>query len=198
MKLQRKDLMIAGGTTLVGGLLVMQLLLPGLRQAQQERQTLEGEIVQLQATVASLPSEQERERRLKAEYEGLRLSLPDNEAFDEVLADLQDAANALGVQTGRISRTVQPSDIAGVSAVKLDMQVSGTYARIQALIQTIARLPRAYTAEGINLNAAESGTVGGSLKLTTYKRESATPTAKPTPATPTENAATPPASGGTP
>lgn len=177
MKLNQKDLLRVLATTLLGGLLTFQLLVPGLKAATAERTSLQKEMATLQHDVASMPAEQERKGRLEKEYETLRLSLPDNEALDEVLADLQDAARALNVQTGRISRSVQPSDIAGVTAVNLEVQLSGTYPRIQAFVQTLSRLPRAYTAQGINLSAGTSGSgsVDGTLKLTTYTRDKTPP-----------------------
>lgn len=177
MKLNREGLLTPLATTLVGGLLTFQLLVPGLKAASAERTGLQEQIATLQQDVASMPAEQARKAKLEKEYETLRLSLPDNEALDEVLADLQDAASALNVQTGRISRSVQPSDIAGVTAVNLEVQLSGTYPRIQAFVQTLSRLPRAYTAQGINLSAGTSGSgvVGGTLKLTTYTRDKTPP-----------------------
>lgn len=177
MKLNREGLLTPLATTLVGGLLTFQLLVPGLQAASAERTGLQEQIATLQQDVASMPAEQARKAKLEKEYETLRLSLPDNEALDEVLADLQDAASALNVQTGRISRSVQPSDIAGVTAVNLEVQLSGTYPRIQAFVQTLSRLPRAYTAQGINLSAGTSGSgvVGGTLKLTTYTRDKTPP-----------------------
>lgn len=177
MKLNREGLLTPLATTLVGGLLTFQLFVPGLKAASAERTGLQEQIATLQQDVASMPAEQARKAKLEKEYETLRLSLPDNEALDEVLADLQDAASALNVQTGRISRSVQPSDIAGVTAVNLEVQLSGTYPRIQAFVQTLSRLPRAYTAQGINLSAGTSGSgvVGGTLKLTTYTRDKTPP-----------------------
>lgn len=169
--MQRQDLLSAAGITVIGILLGVKLLLPGIQAAQAKQASLNTEIATLQRDVASRPAEEARAQKLQADYEKLRNGLPDNEGFDEVLADLQEAARLLSVTTGRISRSVQASTIQGVTAVNLDIQVEGTYPRVQALIQTISHLPRAYRTQGITLTGSKEGTVRGTLKLTTYKRD---------------------------
>lgn len=184
MKLQKQDMLSAIGIILIGTLLAAKLLLPGLQAAQAKQVSLNTEIATLQQDVASRPAEEARAKKLQADYEKLRNSLPDNEGFDEVLSDLQEAARLLSVTTGRISRSVQPSTIEGVTAVNLEIQIAGSYPRVQAFVQTISNLPRAYTTQGITLNGSAGGGVDGTLKLTTYKRDT-TPVTAPTSVAPT-------------
>ncbi|AFD27448.1 type 4a pilus biogenesis protein PilO [Deinococcus gobiensis] len=168
---------------LVGLGLAAKVTWPGLQEALRTKAALTEEISTLETKVASLPTEQARAKSLQQEAETLKASLPDDESLPKVLETLTDTARALGVTSGKLSRSVRASDIAGISAVDLDMDLNGTYARTQAYIETLAQLPRAYTVRSLSLAAGENGKVISSLKLTTYKRDSVatTPAVTPTP-----------------
>ncbi|MCD0156058.1 type 4a pilus biogenesis protein PilO [Deinococcus sp. 6GRE01] len=190
--MNQKALLPAVAVSLLGVLGVVKWSWPMVQTARAEQTRLQSEIDRLTADAAALPAEQVRAAELSRADAELQQSLPDSEELPRVLDTLQLAAQRLGITTGKLSRTVRVSDIAGVNAVDLDLDISGTYARTQAYVQTIAALPRAFTARGISLSAGDDGQVTGSLKLTTYTRDS-TPVKAPTPTTPTAipNGATP-------
>ncbi|GGR30580.1 type 4a pilus biogenesis protein PilO [Deinococcus ruber] len=156
---------------LIGGLVVTQLTLPPLQSALSQRDALNTDIQALQQAVQALPQETQRHQQLQAEFDALKSNLPDAEHLPSVLQTLSETAHALNVRTGRINRSVRPSSLPGVTAIDLDMTLLGSYARTQAYIQTLARLPRAYTTRSLTLSAGENGLVAGTLKLTTYTRD---------------------------
>lgn len=156
---------------LVGLGLAGKVTWPGLQETLRTKTALTEEIATLETKVAALPTEQARAKALQQEAETLKASLPDDESLPKVLETLTDTARALGVTSGKLGRSVRASDITGISAVDLDMDLKGTYARTQAYIETLAQLPRAYTVRSLTLAAAENGNVATSLKLTTYKRD---------------------------
>lgn len=168
---------------LIGLGLAAKVTWPGLQEALSTRAALTEETSTLETKVASLPTEQARAKALQQEADTLKASLPDDESLPKVLETLTDTARALGVTSGKIGRSVRASDITGVSAVDLDLNLSASYARTQAYIETLAQLPRAYTVRSLSLAAGENGKVTTSLKLTTYKRDSVatTPAVTPTP-----------------
>jgi type IV pilus assembly protein PilO len=171
VKLNTKALLPGFAAGLFGLLLAAQYTSPQVRVARAEQTRLEGEIARLAADAAALPTERARALTLAETYTTLQAGLPDDEQLPDVLDTLQAAAQRLGLATGKLSRSVRASDVAGVTAVDLDLEVRGSYARTQALVQTLAALPRAYTTRGIALTAKDGGQVTGTLKLTTYKRE---------------------------
>ncbi|GGR32694.1 type 4a pilus biogenesis protein PilO [Deinococcus ruber] len=177
------------GVLLLGGLLAYKVTAPPLQDALTTRSTLQDDIATLEQTVQTLPAETVRHERLQQDYAALKARLPDTEHLPGVLRTLSDTARALNVRADKIDRSVRPSSIPGVTAVDLDVSLVGTYARTQAYIQTLARLPRAYTTRSVTFSAGDHGLVTGSLKLTTYTRDNTTPAA--TPATGT----TPPSTG---
>jgi type IV pilus assembly protein PilO len=191
MKLNTKALLPGLAVGVFGLLLAVQYSAPQVRTAQAERTRLEGEIQRLSADAAALPAEQDRQRRLTRDYAVLQAGLPDDEQLPAVLETLAVAASRLGITTGKLSRAVRASDVRGVTAVDLNIEIAGTYARTQALIQTLAALPRAYTARAISLSAKDDGTITGTLNLTTYKREST-----PAPPPPTDPASVTPGVAG--
>ena len=190
--MNQKALAPAIAVSLLGILGALKWSWPMVQTARTEQARLRSEIDRLSADAAALPAEQAREAELRRTDAELQQSLPDSEELPRVLDTLQLAAQRLGVTTGKLSRNVRVSDVAGVTAVDLDLDITGTYARTQAYVQTIAALPRAFTARGISLTAGDDGQVTGSLKLTTYTRDG-TPAKATTPDTP---AAT--LTGGTP
>lgn len=176
MKKPNPKTLLPGVAVAIFGLLgAVQYTYPLVREARAEQTRLEDEIASLSADAAALPSEQARERQLTEEYGTLQAGLPDDEALPSVLETLGAAATRLNVTAGKLTRAVRASDVRGVTAVDLDLDVTGTYARTQALVQTIAALPRAYTSRAISLTAQADGQVTGTLKLTTYKRENTPP-----------------------
>ncbi len=179
--MKQKSNVIPALAILLTGLLVMAKgVIPPVTTALDQRRTLRTQVQALEADVANLPVEQQRQTKLLAELEEFKASLPDDEQLPKVLDTLNEAARLIGVRTPNVARAVRTSEVPGVLAVDLELKVDGTYAKTQALVQTIARLPRAYTARSITLTAAdEPGTVGGALRLTTYKRDTQPPPAPP-------------------
>lgn len=196
--MNQKALVPAVAVSLLGVLGVVKGTWPMVQTARTEQARLRSEIERFTADAAALPAEQTREATLLREDAELQQSLPDSEELPRVLDTLQLAAQRLGVTTGKLSRSVRVSEIAGVTAVDLDLDISGTYARTQAYVQTIAALPRAFTARGISLSAGKDGQVTGSLKLTTYTRDSTPVKAAPPTTTPTTPTTPPTPTGGTP
>ena len=168
-----REMLPTVAVALLGLLAAAQGTGPSVQQALSDRDALQQDITTLQGTVQALPTETARHTQLQADYEALKSSLPEAEKLPLVLKTLSDTAHLLNVSTGRIERNVRASTLPGVTAVDLSLSLSGTYARTQAYVQTLARLPRAYTAQGINLSANDkTGLVTGTLKLTTYTRDS--------------------------
>lgn len=174
---EKPNYLPAAAVLALGFLLAAKVTFPPVTQGRTQIQTLRADVAALQADVDTRPAETSRNVRLQTEFDALKDNLPDDEDLPEVLATLRRAAQALNINAPSLSRTVRASEVPGVAAVDLEMKIEGTYARTQALVQTVARLPRAYTLRGINLSAqGPNGEVGGTLRLTTYKREALPPT----------------------
>lgn len=169
--MKTQELLPAVAVLLLGMLLAAKVTGPALQQALQDQAALNTSIAGLRTEIATLPTEQARNATLQADYDSLKRNLPETEQLPQVLASLQETAAQLGIQVPRIARSVRPSVQPGVTAVDLSINTTGTYARTQAFVQTLAHLPRAYTSTGITLTALPDGeTVSGTLKVTTYTR----------------------------
>lgn len=171
-----------------------RVTLPHFQSGTETRRVAQERVTTLAAEVAHLGEEQARERQVSRERDDLQASLPDDETLPAVLSTLQDAARRLGVRSGRLTRNVRASEVPGVLAVDLTLEMRGTYPRMQALIQTLAALPRAYTSQGVTLTTDGSG-LSGTLKVTTYARDRTPPS--PAPGT-APGGVTPTAAGGIP
>lgn len=189
MKLQTAwPALIAG---VLGALALTQLTLPALSTALDTHAGLRQKVASLQTDAGDLPRQIARQTQLNAEAAAFKATLPEQEQLSTVLLTLTESARQLGVNAGKLTRSVRSSDTPGVTAVDLDLALSGSYARVQAFVQTLARLPRAYTTRAVNLTAdpRTPGQVSGNLMITTYVRSvpaSGAPTSPATVPTPGE------------
>lgn len=159
------------GLGLLSVLLAVKITWPQLNQAITDRQVLQQDIEALKTDAAALSAEKARAENLKKSYEALQATLPSQEELPQVIGTLNETARVLGLQSHQISRSTHPSTLPGVNALDLDLDITGSYPRIQAYVGTLANLKRAYTTRGITISAAADGTVTSSLKLTTYWRD---------------------------
>lgn len=162
------------GLGLAGVLMAFKVAWPQLAGAMTERQNLQQEIAVLSTDAAAFSTEQTRAEQLKKSYDALQATLPSQEELPLVIGTLNETARVLGLTSQQISRTAHPSTLPGVNALDLDLDVTGSYPRLQAMISTLANLKRAYTTRGITISAAADGTVTSTIKLTTYWRDDQT------------------------
>lgn len=165
-------------TLLLGLGVAARVTLPNAQNRAAERADAQTRVTALEAEVSQLPTERARETALKADHARLQATLPDAEALPSVLNTFSSAARALNVQLGPIKRTVKASTVPGVTAVDLEVALTGTYPRVQALVQTLGQLDRAYTTQGVTVGVDDAALVKAALKVTTYTRD-ATPPAAP-------------------
>lgn len=166
-----KNYLPATAALLCALLLAAKVTLPPLTAARAQQQSLQQNILSLRQDAAQLPAERQRQRQLTGELNALKNSLPDNEDLPQILSTINEAAKRLSLTTGRVTRSARDSEIPGITAVDFELNISGSYARLQALVQTIARLPRAFTSKQILVSATNNpGIVTSTLKLTAYKR----------------------------
>lgn len=187
--------LILVGVVLLGGLLAYQVTWPKLHTNLEQKQALQTEIASLQADASSLPTEQARATRLNQEMDALKATLPSQEELPDIIDTLRYSATALGLTSKSLARSTHPSTLAGVNAIDFDMDLTGSYPRVQAFVSTLAALKRAYTTRSITISGAADGKVNALLHLTTYWRDEA---AKPPVATTPTDGSVPTSGGPTP
>ena len=172
------------GIIVLGALIAAKVTAPPYQAAMTQKQQLQAENNALNMTISARPAEEDRHAKLRQAYADMQLTLPDTEKLPEILETLNLTARRLGLSEPRqIDRTARASPLPGVTALDFNLSVSGTYARVQAFVQTLARLPRAYTLNSVTITSASDGTVTSTLGLTTYRRDAAPTPAAPAPAT---------------
>lgn len=176
---------------LLGGLLAYQVTWPKLHHALEAKQALQTEIVTLQADADSLPTEQARTTRLNSEMDALRATLPSAEELPDIIDTLRYSATTLGLGSKTLSRSTHPSTLPDVNAIDIDMDLIGSYPRVQAFVSTLAALKRAYTTRTITIASAANGEVNATVHLTTYWRDNTVKPTAPVTTTPTSVDASP-------
>lgn len=129
-----------------------------------------------QARAATLPAERQRQDTLLQSNAELQQTLPEREKLAALLRELRLGARQQGLNVSGVSRKADASPLPGVTAINLDLTVTGPYPALQAWLEALWRTDRALTIPSGRISAAEAG-VEGELKIIAYARNVPVPAA---------------------
>lgn len=189
-----------------------------LDEARERKEQAEQENQNLEAQLARLRADQQREPQLRASLEKLRVAIPDRPDLAQFILDTNDAAVRSGIDwvsiaptppaaatpaatatttttapetTGTTGTTAPP--VAQLPAqIVLSMQVNGGYFQVMDFLNRLDAMPRIVVVDGLTMSADGTGRLSATLTARMFTQPSAVP---PPPGQTTTTTA--PAAGGT-
>jgi Tfp pilus assembly protein PilO len=144
-----------------------------LKQIRADIEAEEAQTLSLQSELARLQDLQENAPRLQAELATIRGYVPNDDQVPNFIFQVQDAANAAGVDFVSITPELPkpPPEGAPLAEVRAQLGAGGGYFAIQDFVRRLHGLDRAVRLDNIALDAAEEpGTGDVSITLTATAR----------------------------
>lgn len=138
-----------------------------IAQAKADTEAAEGKVAKLKLQLAHLEALQKDAPRLREKATVLDAAAPNDPQLAQFILQVQDSANASGIEWLAISPSPPAGNAAvpGLSEVSISMNVTGGYFQVQDFIVRLETLSRAVKIGTLNLSAG-AGTSTTSPELT--------------------------------
>lgn len=196
-------ILLAVTALLSGGLAYRQY--GAYQTALMEREEAAATRDETQERANRLPLEQQREVQLRIKNEKLQRTLPETEQLSDLLRELRLSAKERGLEVTAFNRKTAPASLPGITAITLNLSVTGPYPKTQAWLNDLNRNERTLNIPTASLTADPDG-VKTQLTVIAYARnvkppaaaENTTPTTSASTGTEPDNTASIRPAGGTP